>query len=415
MRVLALTNLYPNPYQPLRASFNRQLFRALGEQVPLQVISPIAWTDELATRRKGGDLPRDRRVTLDGLTVDHPCYLYTPKVLRYWYGSFYRFSVRKTFERALDEFRPEIIFAPWAYPDGWAAVELGHFAGLPVVIKVHGSDIRVLSHYPGRRRRTAEALQRADGVIAVSKELSRQVANLNVAADKIHVSYGGVDLKRFCPGSPQEARVRLGLPEQGSILLFIGNLVPVKGLDSLVHSCSLLMRSGTEFTCYLIGHGPLRPILERQIERLQLGERVRLMGPRPHEQLPDWFRAASVFVLPSRSEGLPTVLLEALASGTPYVASRVGGIPELSHLGRCRLVRPDDPGKLAEAVRLTLAESEQSTGVAPVHEQLRTYEDEASELTTFLETVDRNYHNSRKPTIRKPFPRNGAESTVGNH
>ena len=204
MRILALTNLYPNPYQPLRASFNRQLFRALGKQVPLQVISPIAWTDELAAHRTWSLLPRDRRVTLDGLIVDHPCYFYTPKVLRYWYGSFFRASVRPAFVRALDEFRPDIVFAPWAYPDGWAAVELGHSAGLPVVVKVHGSDVRVLSHYRGRRHRTAEALQRADGVVAVSKELLGQIVDLNVAPDKVHVAYSGVDLKLFCPGSKAE-------------------------------------------------------------------------------------------------------------------------------------------------------------------------------------------------------------------
>ena len=97
-------------------------------------------------------------MTLDGMLIDHPRYLYVPKVLRHWYGHFYRFSVRKVFARALEEFRPDIVFAPWAYPDGWAAVHLGHAAGLPVVVKVHGSDIRVLTRVRGRRRRTAEAV-----------------------------------------------------------------------------------------------------------------------------------------------------------------------------------------------------------------------------------------------------------------
>jgi glycosyltransferase involved in cell wall biosynthesis len=415
MRVLALTNLYPNPYQPLRASFNRQLFRALGKRIPLQVISPIAWTDELAARRSGRGLPRNRRVTLDGLIVDHPRYLYTPKVLRYWYGPFFRSSVRQTFARVLDEFHPDIVFAPWVYPDGWAAVELGHSASLPVAIKAHGSDIRLLGRYPGRRRRTAEALQRADGVIAVSKELSGQMIDLHVAPEKIHVTYSGVDSKLFHPGSMVEARVRLGLPEHGSILLFIGNLLPVKGIDVLVDACSLLAQNGTQFTCYLVGQGPLRPTLERQIDRLQLGERVRLMGPRPHDQLPDWFRAATVFVLPSRSEGLPTVLLEALASGTPYVASRVGGIPELSHLGQCRLVRPGDADKLAEAIGLTLAQIAKNTGFAAVPPQLRTYDDEAAELTAFLETVHRHYHYLGNSTIPTPFPVNGVDSNVVNY
>ncbi len=394
MRILALTNLYPNPYQPLRASFNRQLFRALGKQVPLQVISPIAWTDELAARRTRGQLPRGRRVTLDGLIVDHPRYLYTPKVLRYWYGSFFRASVRQTFARALDEFRPDIVFAPWAYPDGWAAVELGHSAGLPVVVKVHGSDVRLLGRHRGRQTGTAQALNCADGVVAVSHELAGQVRNLNVSPERIRVMHSGVDSRLFHPGSRTEARLRLGLPTEQSILVFIGNLLPVKGIDLLVDACAFLSRSGAQFTCYLIGQGPSRSTLDRQIQNLCLADQVRLVGPRPHEQLPDWFRAASVFVLPSRSEGLPTVLLEALASGTPFVASRVGGIPELSHLGRCRLVCPGDSVKLAEAIGLTLAEIEQASEFPPVPPRLRTYEDEAAELTAFLESVHRSHHNS---------------------
>src|SRR6516162_682944 len=132
MRVLTLTNLYPNPLHPTRGPFNRQQLRVLAEHHDVRVISPIAWPDELAWRLKGGPrLPSDRRVTCDGIGVEHPRYYFPPKYLRGWYGHFYRESVRSTFRRALTEFRPDVIYSPWAYPDGWAAVELGHQAGLP--------------------------------------------------------------------------------------------------------------------------------------------------------------------------------------------------------------------------------------------------------------------------------------------
>src|SRR5262245_14047417 len=117
----------------------------LGDLHPLRVIAPIAWTDEWAARRKSlPPLPAGRRLQYDGLTVDYPRYWFTPKVLRSWYARFYLASVRATFQRALGEFRPEIVFAPWAYPDGNAAVQLARQAGLPVVVQVHGSDIREL-------------------------------------------------------------------------------------------------------------------------------------------------------------------------------------------------------------------------------------------------------------------------------
>ncbi len=141
--------------------------------------------------------------------------------------------------------------------------------------------------------------------------------------------------------------MRLGLPQQGTILLFVGNLVRVKGLDVLLEACSALARRAVNFKCYLVGPGPLRSELEVQITKLGLEGRVELLGDQPNGELPEWFRAADLFVLPSRSEGLPTVLLESLACGTPFVASCVGGIPELANLGPCKLVRPGDSEQLA--------------------------------------------------------------------
>src|SRR4051794_8091338 len=165
MRVLAMTNLYPNPYQPHRATFNRHQFRILGQRHPVRVIAPIAWTDELSARRGGAPaLPDGRRVTFDELPVEHPRYIFPPKIARGWYGHFYLASVKGAFRRAVREFGPELVFAPWAYPDGWAAVRLGHAAGLPVVLQVHGSDVLLLDRQAARKKRTAEAVRAADGI-----------------------------------------------------------------------------------------------------------------------------------------------------------------------------------------------------------------------------------------------------------
>src|SRR4051812_35359779 len=234
MRILGMTNLYPNPWQPHRAPFNRHLFRLLAEQHAVRLISPVAWTDEVAARRRGARaLPAGRRLTNDGLPVEHPRYYFPPRFLRGWYGYCYRASVRKTFRRAVDEFRPDVVHAPWAYPDGWAAVRLGHAAGLPVTIRVHGSDIRLLDRFPARRRRTEEGLRAADGVIAVSRELADIIIRMGVDPSRVVVRYDGVDTAVFNPGSRCAARRRLGLDSAKKRLLFIGNLVEVKGIDVL--------------------------------------------------------------------------------------------------------------------------------------------------------------------------------------
>jgi glycosyltransferase involved in cell wall biosynthesis len=355
MRVLTLTNLYPNPYQPHRATFNRNQIRILGRRHPVRVISPIAWTDEVSAQWKGEpELIDGRRVILDGLEVEHPHYWYIPRFFRATYGRSYLASVRSTFARTVDEFRPDLLFAPWAYPDGWAAVELGRQHGIPVVVKVHGSDILLLDRHSSRTGPTAEALRRADAVVAVSQDLANRVIELGADPSRVRVIRDGVDKARFRPGPAADSRAWLGIEADMPVVLSVGNLVPVKGQDLLIEACSRLMSAGFRFTCYLIGNGPLRDPLEKLAAERKLGDRFRMIGAIPQDALADWYRSANVFALPSHSEGIPNVLLEAAACGVPFVASRVGGIPEIEAIGPSMLVPPSDPDALAIAIRTFL-------------------------------------------------------------
>lgn len=352
MRILALTNLYPNPFQPHRAAFNRQDLRLLAERHPVRVVAPILWTDERNARKAGAPpLPAGRRVVHDGLTVDHPRYWYTPKVLRGQYGRFYLWSVRRAFRRAVAEFRPDVIYAPWTYPDGWAAVRLARRAGLPVVVKVHGSDLRALEEFPARIGNTAGALRTADGVVVVSEDLARKATALGADPAKVRVVQNGIDRGVFSPGDRAAERKRLGLSDDGTRhLLYVGNLLPIKGVDVLVEAAGRLPDTVGRWVLHLIGSGPLRAGLEARAAALGIADRVRFHGPKPHGELPRWFRAADLFVLASRSEGVPNVLLEAAGCGTPFVATEVGGVPEVAHLGAARLVPPENAERLAAAL-----------------------------------------------------------------
>lgn len=385
MRILTITNLYPNPFHPNRATFNRQQFRALAARHPMRIISPIAWTDELRARWNGAArIPAGRTAERDGIAVSHPLYLFPPKVMRGIYGNLFRRCVRPSFRRALDEFRPDLILGSWAYPDGRAALDLGRRAGLPVVIKVHGSDVLTQAEFPARLQKTIETLRAADGIVAVSRDLSEKIASFGVPPERVRLVYNGVDTDRFHPGPRDEARARLGLDAHRPMLLYVGNLLPVKGVDVLVEACGRLARSASaDFACYMVGQGPLRPALEARIAELGLANQVKLVGAKPHEQLPDWFRAADALVLPSRSEGVPNVLMEACATGIPFVASRVGGIPEVTHLGRGELVSAEDPDALAGAMGRVLA----SGGAAPASTGagFRSHDVAAAELSDFLE------------------------------
>lgn len=395
MRVLALTNLYPNPFQPNRAPFNRHRLRLLGERHPVRVIAPIAWTDELRARWRGQcGLPWSRQIIRDGLTVDYPRYFFPPKVMRKWLGRFYLKSVRATFQRVAAEFKPDILFAPWAYPDGWAAVRLGRQSGLPVVIQVHGSDVLLLDQFPSRRRPTEEALRNADGVVAVSRDLGDRLVRMGVHPGRVHVNYDGVDTSMFHPGGKAEARSRLAIANGEPLLLFIGNLVPVKGVDILLQACGELLDQGFPVRLDIIGEGPLRGVLTQQVEQRKLTGRVRFLGSLANEQLPDRFRAADLFVLPSLSEGVPTVLLEASACDVPWVASRVGGIPEIVGWGRGRLVVAGDSTELARAIRESLS----SPPKAPEPEKRpKDRTESVADLSAFLKSVLFKAESDRAP------------------
>jgi glycosyltransferase involved in cell wall biosynthesis len=282
----------------------------------------------------------------------------------------------------MSEFQPDLLYTPWAYPDGWAAVRLGHRAGLKVVIQVLGSDILLLDRFPARRRRTMEAVRSADGVVAVSRDLAEALLRMGVKPENIRTIYDGVDHKLFHPGDKAQERAILNLSGDEKVILFVGNLVTVKAVDVLMRASAQLMQEDKTIRLVIVGQGPSRTELDRLTRELGIVDRVRFAGSLPHSELPRWFRAADVFVLPSYSEGVPNVLLEASACGVPWVASRVGGIPEIAHLGLSCLVPPNAPSELAQAIRETLASPRRDLPPGP-----RSREEAVAELHSWLNTV----------------------------
>jgi glycosyltransferase involved in cell wall biosynthesis len=380
VRILAVTNLYPNPAQPHRATFNRHQFQLLNQDHPLHVIAPVAWTE----RRRFAKTAIPFRTTLDGITVDHPTYYFTPRVGRRYYGPMMRRSIRNAFHRAIVEFQTEIVFAPWIYPDGWAAWHLAREQRLPVVLQAHGSDVKLLQEHPGRRAGTIQAACNADGVVAVSHDIARDLAQLGVPRERILVNHDGVDPALFHPGDRAAAKAKLNLMGK-PVVLFVGNLVAVKAVDRLFKACG-----GLKVKLVIVGEGPLKAPLQQLAKQRMLD--VTWTGAIPLETLPDYYRAADCFVLPSRSEGVPNVLLEASACGTPWVASNVGGIGEIAHLGPSTLVPSGDIAALRSAIEVTLREPPR-TELPP--QRLR--QDAVNDLAAFLQMTAFRFRTAYHP------------------
>jgi glycosyltransferase involved in cell wall biosynthesis len=177
-------------------------------------------------------------------------------------------------------------------------------------------------------------LNHADLVIAVSAALKKEMISLGIPAEKIEVIPNGIDANRFRPIAMDTARQKLHLGQIGALILAVGALIPLKGQELLIHAFARISMENSHLQLYILGEGPLRPTLEKLVLKLGLQDRVHLPGKKPHEELPFWFSAADVSCLPSAREGWPNVVTESLACGTPVVATRVGGIPEI-------LVSPD--------------------------------------------------------------------------
>jgi glycosyltransferase involved in cell wall biosynthesis len=286
----------------------------------------------------------------EGLAVCYPTAWLIPRILRFLNGLLMAISVLPAW---LNQWRnsPDVVFATWAFPDGVAAVSLARLFRVPVYLKVHGTDVVHLQGRQSLRRMlTIRALSRATGVIAVSDYLRNQLIVCGVPAERITTVYNGMDRQAFHPLQASVCRRKLGLGEEGRIGIFVGNLVPVKGVIDLVEALTpeLCQQFGLQF--YFIGAGPLGESLKEQVAVAGMMSSVHFVGQVEHADLADWMGAADFLCLPSHHEGLPNVVLEALACGLPVVASDVGGTPEIVNASNGRLVPPKDPVALANGI-----------------------------------------------------------------
>lgn len=354
MKLLLITSTYPTPNAPHQGVFNGQMVAALSRLHAVRVIAPIPWTSNPLWKKNSPS----RKSMGNTKNVIHPTFYYPPSILRWTYGFWYWLSIRKSLLHLTADFRPDAILGYWAHPDSEAAVRAARLFKVPAVVMVGGSDIRILAKTGRRRKVIQSVLTQANRVIAFSADLARHVVDLGVPSDRVDVVYRGVDHNIFKSRDRSEARKSLGIDGESIVLVWVGRLVDVKNPGMAIQATAKWKQLyGDRFRLVMIGDGVLKSGLERLADQLGTRQNISFLGSIPHAQIASWFQAANLTILTSHSEGVPNVLLESIACGTPFVATDVGGVREIADPHSDHLIAAGDEAALEAVVAAKLADT----------------------------------------------------------
>lgn len=351
LRVLTLSTLYPDRLRPAFGRFVARQTQALAAQpnVAVRVVAPIGLPVAPLRRsrhRLGADLPLAE--TIDGLVVERPRFTTWPGPAGRGNGRRLARALIPVVARLHRDFPFDVIDAEFFWPDGPAAVALGAHFGVPVSVKARGSDIHYWSGLPAIRRRIVAAAAGADGILAVSAALAERMAAIGIDRERITVHYTGVDSELFHPVDRAATRAALGL--SGPLFVTVGTLNRNKGQHLAIDAIAAM----PDATLLLVGDGPERERLAAQAAERGVTDRVRLAGQWSIAQVARLIAAADALVQPSAHEGLANVWIEALACGTPVIASDAGGIAEVLDRPAYGRIVARDPAAMAAAMAAIL-------------------------------------------------------------
>ncbi|WP_417847291.1 glycosyltransferase [Thalassoglobus sp.] len=402
MRILFISTTFPDASSPARGTYNSALCQALSQEHQVRVIAPRAFTEAIPFRLKKNRYQLPNELQSSNLAASYPTFWYTPKVMQEKSGDQMWWSVKSEVQKAVNEFQPEAVLSYWAHPEGEVGVRTAQLANVPSAVIVGGSDVLILPNLPKRGPRVRDVLLQSETVITVSDGLRNSVIELGANPDRVQTIYQGIDPQVFHQHvSRSESQQQLKLSSERKHLVWVGRMVPVKALDVLIDAASELLSQKLPFELHLIGNGPERSRLEMRVEQCGLSESVRFEGTIGHDQIADWYRAADLTVMSSDSEGLPNVLRESLACGTPFVSTDVGSISEIADSRYSQLVPKQNSNLLAKAIVEVLDESYAKNAR---QYQARTWDKTALETASLFERLRSEKSSSRTGASMQNLP-----------
>lgn len=255
----------------------------------------------------------------------------------------------------ISDFRPDIIHAHGATAAGFIGLILRNKYGIPLICSLRGSDINA---YPGYGKLsmhlTKRVISESDCLVSVSAALKNAAESITKSKKEIYVLYNGCDNGMFSKNNEERRliRQRLGIPEGDKVFVFVGSMSADKGIFELLEAFTQIKPGDYGLHLLLVGSGPEEAALAGIAASRGLTNRLHMAGDLPHHEIPKFMSAADIFVLPSHSEGLPNVVLEAMGCSLPVIGTRVGGIPEAVDDGESGiLIEKKSVSSLVEAMK----------------------------------------------------------------
>lgn len=354
-----VTSSYPWAEEPIGGIFfqtQARLLAARGLEVAVLVPTPLApWPLSRVQRRWRSYARAPRIARDDGVTILRPRYPNMPGQPSVARPDRFIAAAAERAHRSWAGAR--LVHGHYAVT-GLAAWRLARRTGLPFLLTFHGDDLNTWpDEHPERVADLRTAIRSAAAITVVSAPLAARVRAL-ADIEAVHLPIGCDHDRLDAAAIPRaEARARLSIPQEAIVALFVGALLPEKGVREFADAID---RLGDPFLGILVGAGPERGYGLRNGGRRHLEYR----GEQPNEAVVQFMSAADVLVLPSYGEGLPTVLVEAGSLGLPVIASQVGGVPDLLGADRGRLLREVSADAVAEALRGFVAEREAAIAAA---------------------------------------------------